>query len=107
MKTLVNLFLAAAAMVSAANRTGTFTGIITDTMCKKDHAMMKINPDARCVSECVKSHEGKYALFDGTNLYPLADQTKPAALAGKQVKIKGTLYGKAKILTIDSIAPAK
>lgn len=94
-------------MASAANRSGTFTGVITDTMCKKDHAMMKISPDGKCVTECVKSHLGKYALFDGTNLYPLADQTKPAALAGKQVKIKGTLYDKTKILTVDSIEPVK
>ena len=100
--TLITMTLAAAT-VGAANRTGSFSGAITDTMCKKDHARMKISPDAKCITECVKSHDGKFALFDGVNLYPLSDQKQPAQFAGRRVKVAGTLYEKTKIIKVDSI----
>lgn len=106
MKPVMTLIFVAV-LASAANQTGTFTGVITDTMCKKDHAMMKISPDAKCINECVQKFKSKYALFDGANLYPLSDQSKPAPFAGKKVKITGTLYEKTKILTVDSIDVAK
>lgn len=97
------LFVLTACAGLTANTTGTFTGVITDTMCKKDHAMMKVSPDAKCVNECVRTNEGKYALFDGTNLYPLSDQRTPARFAGKKVKIVGTLHGKTNIIEVGTI----
>jgi hypothetical protein len=81
----------------------TFTGVITDSMCGKDHTMMKMTPDSKCAQECVK-HGSQYALFDGKTLYRLSDQKTPEAFAGQRVKITGTLYEKTKILKVGSIS---
>lgn len=96
--------LFAGALIAGAADQQTFTGIITDSMCGKDHAMMKVTPDAKCVRECV-THGSKYALFDGNSVYVLSDQKAPEAFAGQRVKITGTLYEKTKILKVDSITP--
>ncbi len=95
------LFIAGALVAGAASQT--FTGVITDSMCGKDHAMMKVSPDAKCVRECAKSGS-KYALFDGKNVYVLSDQKSPEQFAGQKVKVTGTLYEKTKILKVDSIS---
>src|SRR5664280_353486 len=102
-----SFLFAGALMASAAPQT--FTGVITDTMCGKDHAMMKVSPDSKCVIECVK-HGSKYALYDGKAVYLLSDQKTPEQYAGQKVKITGTLNEKTKILKVDSISaegPAK
>jgi hypothetical protein len=101
MSKLISFLFAGTLMVGAANQQ-TFTGIITDSMCGKDHAMMKITPDSKCVLDCVKLG-GKYALFDGKTAYVLSDQKTPEQFAGKRVRITGTLYEKTKILKVDSI----
>ena len=99
-------FLFAGALIASA-APQTFTGVITDTMCGKDHAMMKVSPDSKCVVECVKGDKNtKYALFDGKNVYVLSDQKTPEQFAGKKVTVAGTLYEKTKILQVDSIAVA-
>ena len=99
------ILFAGALLASAASQT--FTGVITDTMCGKDHAMMKVTPDAKCVIECVKSDKNtKYALLDGKNVYVLSDQKTPEQFAGKKVTVTGTLFEKTKILKVDSIAAA-
>jgi hypothetical protein len=62
MMKVASILLAGAFMASAAPQT--FTGVITDTMCGKDHAMMKVAPDSKCAMECVKGDKDtKYALF--------------------------------------------
>jgi hypothetical protein len=94
------LLIAGALAAGAASQT--FTGIITDSMCGKDHAMMKVAPDSKCVVECVKSGS-KYALYDGKNVYVLSDQKTPLQFAGQKVKVTGTLFEKTKILQVDSI----
>jgi hypothetical protein len=96
-----SLLIAGALIAGAAG--STYTGVITDTMCGRDHAAMKITPDSKCVLECVK-HGSKYALFDGKNVYVLSDQKTPEQFAGKKVKITGALNEKTKILKVDSIA---
>jgi|ERR1035441_7931482 hypothetical protein len=101
MQKIVSLIFAGALVVSAANEQ-TFTGVITDSMCGKDHAMMKVSPDSKCVLDCVK-HGSKYALFDGKTSYVLSDQKSPEQFAGQKVRITGTLYEKTKILKVDSI----
>ena len=76
-----SFLFAGALMASAAPQA--FTGVITDTMCGKDHAMMKVSPDSKCVVECVKGDKNtKYALFDGKNVYVLSDQKSPEQFAG-------------------------
>lgn len=95
--------LFAGALIAGAASPQTFTGVITDSMCGKDHAMMKVTPDSKCVRECVKQGS-KYALFDGKEVYVLSDQKAPEAFVGQRVKITGTLYEKTKILKVDAIS---
>ena len=101
MTKLSSLFIAGGLVAGAA--TQTFTGVITDSMCGKDHAMMKVTPDPKCVVECVK-HNSKYALADGKNVYVLSDQKTPEQFAGQKVTVTGTLYEKTRILKVDSIS---
>jgi Protein of unknown function (DUF5818) len=103
MKIFVPLFVGAA-IVFAAAAPKTFTGVITDTMCGKDHAMMNIKPDSKCVAECVKSGS-KYALLEGSNVYELSDQKTPEKFAGQKVKVTGTLDGQT--IQVKSISAAK
>ncbi len=105
------LSFAAAAMlvaaVSSAQDSKTYTGIVTDTMCGADHAaMMHVQPDSKCVLECVKHPSNKLALLDGKNLYILSDQETPAKFAGQKVKVTGVLYTKTNVLKVDKIGPA-
>ncbi len=99
MRATLGLFFAGALVASAA----TFTGVITDSMCGKDHAMMNVTPDSKCVIECVKAGS-KYALYDGKNAYVLSDQKTPERFAGQKVKITGTLNANTKIIKVESIA---
>ena len=99
-KTLI-LFAAAIGLAAAPQ---TFTGVVTDAMCGKDHAMMGVKPDSKCVLECVKSGS-KYALIEGANVYELSDQKAPEKFAGQKVKITGTLNGN--VLQVQSITAAK
>ena len=101
---LASLLIAGALAAGAASQT--FTGVITDSMCGKDHAMMKVTPDTKCVLECVKGGS-KYALFDGKNVWVLSDQKTPEQFAGKKVTITGVLYEKTKILKVDSISAGR
>jgi hypothetical protein len=102
MKTLFTLF--AGAVLASAAAPKTFTGVITDSMCGKDHAMMGVKPDSKCVLECVKSGS-KYALLEGSNVYELSDQKAPEKFVGQKVKVTGTLNGN--VLQVESIAAAK
>jgi len=97
------IFLAGALALWAA-APQTFTGVITDAMCGKDHSMMGVKPDAKCVTECVKSGS-KYALIVGDNVYELSDQKMPEKFAAQKVKVTGTLNGK--VIQVQSIAAAK
>ena len=102
MAKVASILLAGALLATAAPQT--FTGRITDTMCGKDHSMMKVSPDSKCVVECVKGDKNtKYALFDGKNTYVLSNQKAPQQFAGKMVTVTGTLDEKTKILKADSI----
>ena len=109
MKYFHAFFLLAAALAAATlQQAQTFTGVITDTMCVKDHAMMKISPTDKCVRDCVKlGKQYKYALYDGKNVYVLSDQQTPEKFAAQKVKVMGTLYEKTKIIKVDSIEPLK
>ncbi len=85
-----------------------YRGVITDTMCGADHAHMGIQPDEKCVRECVKSGKWKYALIDAQGkMMVLSDQKTPEKYAAKKVKIRGVYYDKTGILRVDSIAAAE
>ncbi|MCC6861902.1 MAG: hypothetical protein IT158_25245 [Bryobacterales bacterium] len=108
MKTAVLALALAAGSVWAADGPRTFTGVITDTMCGKDHAHMGVKPDAKCVRECVRMDKRyKYALHDGSNMYVLSDQQTPEKYAAQKVRVKGTLYTKTNIIKVDSIEPVE
>ena len=100
------LFLSTAFLASAADQT--FTGVITDSMCGANHAMMKITPDSKCADQCVKSNPSvKYALNDGSHIYKLSDQATPARFSGQKVKVTGTLFTKTSIIQVTKIEAAK
>ncbi|MBI4908318.1 MAG: hypothetical protein HY820_32125 [Acidobacteria bacterium] len=104
---LATLLAIVASIATGADKPAKFTGVVTDTMCKTNHAMMKISPDSKCVVECVRKYNSKYALNDGTNVYPLSDQSRPEQFAGKRVVVTGTLFPKTGILKVDSIEAVK
>jgi hypothetical protein len=96
-----------AAPAFASQESGTYVGVITDTMCGADHKPMKVSPDAECVRQCVQhGRTYKYALTDGRNVYTLSDQQTPAQFAGAKVKVTGVLYAKTRILKVDRIERA-
>ena len=109
MKKQFLILIAAAALASAAGPQ-TYTGVITDNMCgTADHKDMKMGPDAKCVTACVKGMNGKYVLYDAKakKSYELSDQTTPEKFAAKKVTVAGTLDDAGKVLKVDSIAAAK
>lgn len=96
---------AAGALVAAAS---TFTGVITESMCVKDHKAMKMGPDADCIRACVKADKNvKYVLFDGKKTYKLSDQESPASFAAQRVTVTGTLYEKTGIIHVEKIQASR
>lgn len=100
-----------AALLTAAApvpQSKTYTGLVTDTMCKKEHASMKMGPDPACVRACVGDGKTyKYALLVGEQIYTLSDQETPAKYAAQKVAVVGVLYTKTNILKVESIKPAR
>jgi len=99
------LMLIMASALFAASAPSTFTGVITDTLCGRTHAMMKAPSDEGCVKMCVKA-SGEYALFDGTNVLKLSDQKLPAKYAAQRVKVTGVYDEKTRQIKVTSIEPA-
>jgi hypothetical protein len=107
---LVGLFLApvAQAQKAQAPKAQAYVGVITDTMCGRDHKAMKVSPDAKCVRDCVGDGKTyKYALADARGIYTLSDQETPKNFAGAKVKVTGVLYPKTNILKVEKIEKAK
>ena len=101
------LGLAVLPLAGQAREPQVFTGVITDSMCKLNHGMMKIQPESKCVTECIRLNKGvRYALHDGKNLYVLSDQATPEKLAARQVRVKGVLYTKTGIIKVQSMEVA-
>jgi Protein of unknown function (DUF5818) len=97
------IFLFAAAALIAADKQ-TFTGVVSDDMCGRDHKMMNVKPDSKCVTECIKMG-AKYNLLAGDKVYQLSDQKAAEKFPAKKVTVTGTLDGKT--IKVDSIALAK
>lgn len=108
MKKIISTLVFGTALIASAETPQKFTGVITDTMCKANHAMMNIKPDAKCVRECVKidPKKTKYALMIGKEIYALSDQQTPEKFAAQNVTVTGTLYAKTKIVKVDKIEAA-
>ncbi len=107
MKKMICTLIFGTALLAAADKPQTYTGVITDTMCGAKHAM-GITPDDKCVRECVKTNpkKTKYALLVATNVYALSDQQTPEKFAAQKVTVTGTLFEKTKILRVDKIEAA-
>ena len=104
MTKLASLFAFSALLASA----GTFTGVITESMCVKDHKSMNMGPDPDCVRACVKADKNvKYVLFDGHKTYKLSDQQTPEKFAAKRVTVTGTLFEKTGIIKVEKIELAR
>ncbi len=108
MKTLLAGLLALV-VLSPAQKSQTFTGAITDSMCATDgHASMRMGPtDAECTNACVFSHGAFYVLLDGKNIYTLSDQKASGKFAGQKVRVVGTLNAKTQTIDVSSIDLAK
>lgn len=92
----------------AAGESKTYVGVVTETMCGREHAAMKITPDAKCVRDCVGDGKTyKYALMVGKDVYTLSDQETPAKFAAQRVEVKGVLYTKTNILKVESMKALK
>jgi len=81
------------ALQTAFAATQTFTGVISDSMCKGGKHMMPGKSDAQCIEECVKGG-ASYVLMVGDKMYTLA--AKPGVIAphaGKTVHLEGELKG--------------
>jgi hypothetical protein len=100
---IVSLFVVAA--VFAAQRTDTFTGVITDSECGVvGHTQMRMgSTDAECTKACVDAHGASYVLYDGKTVYALTDQQTPEQFAGQKVKVTGTFDVKTKTIRVSSI----
>jgi hypothetical protein len=97
-----------ASPLEAANESRSFTGVIGDSMCVRDHAAMKITPEDKCVRDCVQhSSDVKYVLLTSDKDYILSDQAAPAKYAGRKVTVKGVLYEKTGIIKVEAIEAAK
>ena len=107
MKNIICSLILGAALLAAADKPHTYTGVITDTMCGAKHAM-GIKPDDKCVRECVKTDpkKTKYALLVGTNIYALSDQQTPEKFVAQKVTVTGTLFEKTTMLKVDKIEAA-
>lgn len=104
---LVLVTLAMASAISASD-TKTFTGVISDSMCARDHEAMKIDPEDRCVRECVThSRKVRYVLLHDDHAFVLSDQETPAKFAGRKVTVKGVLYEKTGVIEVESIEAAR
>ena len=105
-------FLASAFAMSAmlaAGASQTFTGVITDSMCGKNHTAMGVTPDSKCVQECVRADPSryKYSLYDGKNVYILSDQKTPERLAAQKVSVTGVLDQKTNTIRVERIVAVK
>ncbi len=90
----------------------TWTGQISDAMCKSDHAMMQKGAmkmsDKDCTAACVKAGQ-KYVLVSNGKVFQISNQNAPglAANAGAAVKVTGEAVSDGTSITVAKIEPAK
>jgi hypothetical protein len=82
----------------------TFTGVVSDNMCGKQH-MAKDKPAAQCTRECVKVG-ADYGLVVGDKVYTLkGDRAQIDKFAGEKATITGT--AKDETINVNSISATK
>jgi len=93
-------------MIFAAQQT--WTGQISDSMCKSDHAMMQKGAmkmsEKECTMACVKSGQ-KYILVSNGKVYQIANQSFAAlvANAGGSVKVTGEANADGNSITVAKV----
>ena len=109
MKKRIGILIMAASAAFAAGTSRTFTGVVTDSMCKSDHVMMHVTPESKCVRDCVRADPNayKYALYSGKQTYILSDQKTPERYSAQKVTVRGTLDEKTNTIHVESIQPSK
>jgi hypothetical protein len=95
----------------------TFQGEIGDSQCALNiHSLTRSHKEmlkskamggdaATCAAYCTKYLGGNYVLVVKNDVYHLDDQTRAQELAGKQVKVTGTLDPKAKTIHVLQMEP--
>ena len=92
----------------AGQQSRTFTGVVSDSMCVRDHAAMKVLPIPKCVNDCVKaSKDVHYSLLAGGDAYTLSNREKPVRFAGQKVKVTGVLRETTNVIEVESIEPVR
>jgi hypothetical protein len=101
----VILFGSAAVLGFAQSKSAqTFTGVVSDSMCGKQH-MMKDKSAAQCTRECVKSGSD-YALVVGEKVYTLkGNKSEMDKFAGERATVTGS--AKDDTITVSSISASK
>jgi hypothetical protein len=88
----------------AQNKEQTFTGVVSDNMCGKQH-MSKNKPAAQCTRECVSAGAG-YALVVADKVYTLkGDKSQIDKFAGEKAIVSGSASGET--ITVSAIAAPK
>lgn len=85
---------------------GTLSGVISDSMCGKDHSGMgELGKDpVACTNKCVEQGAKYILVTDSGDVYQLTDANKARELAGKPVSIEGHIDPKEKAIHVHSIA---
>lgn len=91
-KTVLIAMVALVALTTVAAAPQTFTGTVSDTMCKAKH-MLPGKSDTECTLTCIKAN-AKYALVEGKQVYALSGgEDDLARMAGKRVRVTGEKVG--------------
>jgi|SRR5579884_1336843 hypothetical protein len=109
-KSLLAVVLAAGLPLAfAADQT--VTGVISDSMCNTNHAMMQTGAkkmsDHDCAVACVKAGQ-KYVLISGKKVYQIENQSFAGLEknAGSGVKATGKVSADGKSFTVTKLSPA-
>ena len=93
MKKLVLGSIMFASMFTVSALADEMKGVVSDSMCGAKH-VAATEKDAACAKKCIKGGSDPVLLSDGKVLkFDAASKDKAVALAGKKVKVDGTLDG--------------
>jgi len=110
MKKSLFAVILAASLPAAFAAEQTVTGVLTDSMCKSNHAMMQKGPnkmsDHDCTVACVKMMGQKYVLAVGDKVYQIENQnfTGLEKNAGMSVQAVGQVSADGKSITLTKIS---
>ena len=112
MRKLLFVSVLAGGLPAAFAADQTVTGVISDSMCKTNHAVMQKGPskmsDHDCTVACVKMMGQKYVLATGDKVYQIDNQNFAGLekSAGMSVKATGQVSTDGKSITLTKISSA-